>query len=100
MFGRGIKGYLLDFLKLNIKRGDLVLEIGSGDKPFIRADILMDKFIRDDTERGGRIIADRPFICGDIENLPFKDKSFDYIYCSHIVEHMKTPEKGLEEIRK
>lgn len=98
MFGRGIKGYLLDFLKLNIKRGDLVLEIGSGERPFIRADILVDKFIKDDTEREGKLMKDRPLVCSDIENLPFKDKSFDYIYCSHIVEHMKTPEKGFEEM--
>lgn len=37
---------------MNIKPSDLVLEIGSGDKPYPRADVLLDRFLEDSNERG------------------------------------------------
>ena len=41
---------------------DFVLEIGSGHNPKARSDVLCDKFITDDEQRGGRIVADRPIV--------------------------------------
>ena len=51
--------------KLNPPRTGLVLEIGSGDNPNARSDILCDRFISDDTERGGNIVIDRPLVVAD-----------------------------------
>ncbi len=77
---------------------ELVLEIGSGDRPNPRSDVLVDRFIEDNTERGGNLTIDRPLIVADAHQLPFKDKSFDYIVCFHILEHMDNPAQFIREI--
>lgn len=83
---------------MNIKPDDLVLEIGSGHNPKTRSDVLCDKLPEDDTERGGKIVLDRPFIAADGQCLPFADKSFDYIICCQVLEHADDPSLFLSEI--
>ncbi len=83
---------------MNIRPDDFVLEIGSGHNPKIRSDILCDKFIDDDLQRGGSIISDRPLVEADGQSLPFADASFDYVICSHILEHVEDPERFLSEL--
>ncbi|MFC1714342.1 methyltransferase domain-containing protein [Candidatus Poribacteria bacterium] len=83
---------------MNIKPNDLVLEIGSGDNPRPRSDVLCDKIPEDDTQRGGAIVLDRPFIAADGQYLPFADKSFDYIICCHVLEHSEEPALFLSEL--
>ena len=83
---------------MNIGRDDLVLEIGSGHNPKPRSDVLCDMLPEDDTQRGGMIVRDRPFIAADGEYLPFADKSFDYIICCHVLEHAEDPALFLSEL--
>jgi uncharacterized protein YbaR (Trm112 family)/SAM-dependent methyltransferase len=83
---------------MNIRRGDFVLEIGSGHNPRPRADVLCDRFIEDDTQRGGSIVTDRPLIEADARALPFADKAFDYVICSHVLEHVTDPARMLGEL--
>jgi uncharacterized protein YbaR (Trm112 family) len=83
---------------MNIGPSDLVLEIGSGDNPRPRSDVLCDKVPEDDTQRGGAIVLDRPFIAADGQYLPFADKSFDYIICCHVLEHAEDPALFLSEL--
>jgi SAM-dependent methyltransferase len=88
------------FIK-NIKSEDLVLDVGSGDKPFWRADVIVDKFLDDNQQRAsGEIIYDKRkiFVKADVENLPFKDKVFDFVFCSHLLEHVRNPDKAIEEL--
>ena len=68
-----------------------VLDIGSGSNPFWRANILMERFLEDDDQRPGKLIHDRPLICGDIHDIPFVDDAFSFIHCSHILEHLEYP---------
>ncbi|MFQ6044045.1 MAG: class I SAM-dependent methyltransferase, partial [Candidatus Poribacteria bacterium] len=82
----------------HIDPADFVLEIGSGHDPKTRSDVLCDKFIDDDIQRGGKIITDRPIVAADGQYLPFADKSFDYIICSHILEHVENPALLLNEL--
>jgi uncharacterized protein YbaR (Trm112 family) len=77
---------------------ELVLEIGSGDRPNPRSDVLVDRFIEDNTERGGNLRIDRPLVVADAHQLPFKDRSFDYVVCYHILEHMDDPAQFIREI--
>ena len=83
---------------MKIGPNDLVLEIGSGDNPNPRSDVLCDKLPEDDTQRGGKIVLDRPFIAADGQYLPFADKSFDYIICCHVLEHAEDPALFLSEL--
>ncbi|MBI3343152.1 methyltransferase domain-containing protein [Candidatus Gottesmanbacteria bacterium] len=85
---------------MNIFDGDLVLEIGSGDNPNPRADVLCDRYSTTSHERAGgfRIRIDRPLAVADGMRLPFPNQTFDYVICSHIFEHMDDPAGFAREI--
>ena len=40
--------------RMNIGPNDLVLDVGSGHNPNPRSDVLCDRYIDDDTERGSK----------------------------------------------
>ena len=84
--------------KFNPPKTGLVLEIGSGDNPNPRSDILCDRFVGDNTERGGDIVIDRPLVVADAHHLPFRDGAFAYTICSHILEHMDDPRQFAREL--
>ena len=85
---------------MNINHTDLVLEIGSGNNPHSRSDILCDRYIRTSHERAGEfpIRIDRPMVIADAMHLPFADHTFDYVIASHIFEHMDDPAGLAREI--
>ena len=37
---------------------------------------------------------------GDIYNLPFEDESFDHVFVCFVLEHLKSPEKALVELKR
>ncbi len=78
---------------MNMQRTDFVLEIGSGDNPHPRANILCDRYITTNHERAGgfKIRIDRPMVVADGMRLPFRDRTFDYVIASHVFEHMDDP---------
>lgn len=87
--------------KCNPPATGLVLEIGSGDNPHPRADVLLDRYPgADNRERGGNLVVDRPFVVADAHYLPFKDGAFAYTICSHILEHMDDPLQFAAELRR
>jgi uncharacterized protein YbaR (Trm112 family) len=75
-----------------------VLDIGSGDSPFPPADVICEKFPWDDSERVTGFIHDRPLVIGDAEALPFRDQSFDFINCCHVLEHVCHPDLAIREL--
>ncbi len=83
---------------MNIRPDDFVLEIGSGHNPKTRSDVLCDKFIDDDGERGGKLVVDRPIVEADGQYLPFAENAFDYVICSHVLEHVEAPELLISEL--
>ena len=92
--------YLTLHNKLHIRRDDIVIDIGSGNNPILRANILVDKYIDIDVERYSGIIIDRPFLNADAEKLPFKNKAIDFVYCSHVLEHIPNPDFFLRELER
>jgi uncharacterized protein YbaR (Trm112 family) len=78
----------------------LVLDVGGGQAPSPRADLVVDKYIADDFERSANQPLDisRPLIIADAESLPFADKSFAYVVASHVLEHATDPERFAAEL--
>ena len=76
----------------------LVLDVGSGGNPYPRANVLLDAY-EDTVERFHQpLIKDRPIVFGIAEQMPFKDKAFDFVIASHILEHTSEPEKFIMEL--
>ena len=86
--------------KLPVGRNDLVLDVGSGGTPYPRSDVLLDRLTGADHRCGESMMIDRYAVFGDAQNMPFKDKSFDFIVASHILEHMADPERFIAELQR
>jgi SAM-dependent methyltransferase len=77
----------------------LVLDIGSGPKPFYSADVLLELKNSTDDQRWGRSLkVDRPTIIYDGNVFPFKERAFSYSVCKHVLEHVSNPAFFLDEI--
>ncbi len=80
----------------------IVLDVGSGDKPHWRADVLLDRYIdgAHAGQRSGRAEAriSRPMFDADATNMPFADSVFDYVVCSHVLEHVVDPAAVIAEM--
>jgi uncharacterized protein YbaR (Trm112 family) len=77
-----------------------VLEVGSGQAPHPRADVLVDKYVADNFERPHEIGIDfaKPFVVGDGQQLPFADGAFTYAIALHVLEHATAPERFAAEL--
>jgi SAM-dependent methyltransferase len=40
------------------------------------------------------------FVCGWIEDLPFEDRSFDTVVCTHVLEHILDLRRAIAELRR
>jgi len=85
---------------ISILHNDYVLDVGGGNNPHPRANIVVDKFPINNYHRSGnlKILKTQKFIVAGGENLPFKDKTFDYVISSHVLEHAENPSVFLNEI--
>jgi Methyltransferase domain len=82
-----------------IRPGDHVLDIGCGGYPFPPATVLVDRFLATSPTRHESLVTDdKPFVLADIHALPFRDKSFDYVYCAHVLEVIDDPLSACQEI--
>lgn len=87
-----------------IRPGDKVLDIGSGNHPVPFATHLADLAVEDDHYgRAGspfKHIAGKPVFNCPVEQMPFGDKEFDFVYCSHVLEHVADPERACRELQR
>ena len=86
----------------DIRPSDKVLDIGSGHIPFPLATHLADISLTDNMiGRAGaafRQIKGRPTYECSVELTPFADKEFDFVYCSHVLEHVPNPSQACKEL--
>jgi len=101
IFGEDKIKYQKRFVQFSIKEKDRVLDVGSGGEPFPFANFLMDRFPGKTQHRYNALkINNLPFTNANVEDLPFKDKSFEFVYCAHVLEHVENPVKALTEIQR
>lgn len=98
----GLEGTAWSLRRLHcpVNKDDLVLEVGSGGNPYARANILLDAYEETRERHWVPLKADRPMVLGFVEKLPFKDKSFDFVIASHVLEHSAQPEQFLAELQR
>lgn len=78
----------------------MVLEVGSGGNPYFRANVLVDAYEQTGERHWVPLITDRPTVLAFAESLPFKDKAFDFVIASHVLEHSLDPESFLQEMQR
>ena len=84
---------------LGLSPQDLVLDVGGGAEPFHYASVVCEKDLRGTDQRAGRSAKlDRRFVAGDAQALPFPDRSFDFAFSRHVLEHVADPKAACAEM--
>jgi SAM-dependent methyltransferase len=81
-----------------LRATDVVLDIGSGNYPSPRADIVADFFPDETFHRSGRIVEVKPVVVCSVERMPFRRASIDFVICSHVLEHVDSPRRAASEL--
>lgn len=87
----------------NIKPTDRVLEVGPGGSPYERSDIFLEISASDEelaAQRGytQKTKLKKPVVFYKGSTFPFKDNEFDYVVCSHVIEHVNNPAQFASEL--
>ena len=90
---------------LSIAPHERVLDIGGGDAPFGRANVVTDAFPDMNAHRSGRAAqidvggeTGVTFVPCFAEELPFADNAFDVAYCRMVLEHVLDPAAACREM--
>jgi SAM-dependent methyltransferase len=83
-----------------------VLEVGPGSSPHPRSDVYLEfRYSSREEEQAqfgytGSLKSNKPIVYYDGGRFPFQDKEFDYIICSHVLEHVNDVEFFLQELQR
>jgi hypothetical protein len=76
----------------------LILDVGGGQSPHPKANVVVDKYVVDDFERAGPLGLTKPLIVADGHALPFADRTFAYVIAMHVLEHATDPVRFSSEL--
>lgn len=88
----------------NVGSKDRVLEVGPGGTPHIRSDVFLEKIFHDkehealQRSNSPALKTNKPVFYYDGHRFPFKDREFDYVICSHVMEHVPNLEEFVSEL--
>ena len=89
-----------------VNNHDKVLEIGTGATPHKRSDIFLElsfDTIEDRIAQSGHVgvlETEKPVFFYDGGKFPFRDQEFDYVICSHVLEHVPNVEFFISELQR
>jgi hypothetical protein len=90
-------------LPFGLSPEDKVLDIGGGQNSLPRANVVVEKFPEDNSQRLGRPMSVRPWqqlVIADAAKLPFEDKSFKLAFSSHVMEHIEDIASAIDEMNR
>lgn len=83
---------IMRWIGLGLGHRGLVLDVGSGNSPHPRSDVICDKFVGPTGHRRGDIRIDRRLVVADLKALPFRAKTFTFSMCRMVMEHIEPAE--------
>ena len=90
----------------NINESDKVLEVGPGGMPHPRSNVLLEKTFASVSEEVGQrgyappLNSNKNIVYYEGGAFPFKDKEFDYVICSHVLEHVEDVKGFITELQR
>ncbi|MBF0257640.1 MAG: class I SAM-dependent methyltransferase [Desulfamplus sp.] len=91
------------FSQLGISPDARILDVGGGANPFRFASVVVDMdYGFGNSHRDGSAASVKrdgsTYVQADIHSLPFKDNSFDFVICLHVLEHVDSPARACQEL--
>ncbi|HKT35406.1 MAG TPA: class I SAM-dependent methyltransferase [Nitrospira sp.] len=91
--------YQQPHIAVEFRKGDRVLDVGSGGSPFPHATHLAELYMGGTSHRYGPFRSEGlPVQVCDIGRLPYRNGAFEFVYCSHVLEHVSDPASACEEL--
>lgn len=79
-----------------------ILEVGGGHNPYDGVTHAVDKYPADNSQRAGSMVLGKnvEFKVGELEAIPFQEPKFDFMYASHVFEHVSLPQSAIAEMNR
>lgn len=91
--------YQQKYVCFDVESSENVLDIGSGTDPFPFSTVHLERYLKFSRHRHTTVeVTSTPLVVSDVQNLPFSEKVFDFVYCSHVLEHVDNPLLACKEI--